>query len=182
MSSAQDQSVPSAGGGDAGSQRTQQAQQAQQAQQGQQQGQQRIPRPTQHYEDDRYEEPSGAVMSGTVLARVRPIVSGLANFFEGLAAISHNAFYVSQPNYAYDYSVNGWGWIHFGFGIAGVLAGFCLFMDMMWACVVGVILAASSAIINLLYIPYTPFWSLIVMAIDVFVIGGLLAPRRRPGW
>ena len=40
-------------------------------------------------------------------------------------------------------------------------------------------LASFSAIANFLYIPYYPVWSVIVIALDVFVIWALLTPRHR---
>jgi hypothetical protein len=60
------------------------------------------------------------------------------------------------------------------------VAGLCLLLDMTWARVAGVFLASLSAIANFLYIPYFPVWSIIVIALDVFVIWALLMPRRHP--
>jgi hypothetical protein len=60
------------------------------------------------------------------------------------------------------------------------IAGVCLLADMTWARVTGVALASVSAIANFLYIPYFPVWSIIVIALDVFVIWALLMPRRHP--
>ena len=122
---------------------------------------------------------SVATMGFTVLAAVIMLLSGLASFFEGLAAIVKGNFFVTLPNYAYNVSVSGWGWIHLIMGIVVFLAGACLFMDMLWARIVGVTLASFSLIMNLLYIPYFPVWSIIVIALDLFVIWALLAPRRQ---
>jgi hypothetical protein len=36
-----------------------------------------------------------------------------------------------------------------------------------------------SAVANFLYIPYFPVWSVVVIAIDIFVIWALLSPLRR---
>ena len=35
-----------------------------------------------------------------------------------------------------------------------------------------------SAIVNFLYIPYLPVWSIVLIAIDVAIIWALLTPRR----
>jgi len=122
---------------------------------------------------------SGATMGFTVLAAVVMLLSGLSSFFEGLAALIRGNFFVTLPNYAYNVSVTGWGWMHLILGIVVFLAGACLFMDMLWARVVGVALASVSLIFNLLYIPYFPVWSIIVIALDLFVIWALLAPRHQ---
>ena len=52
-------------------------------------------------------------------------------------------------------------------------------MDKTWARAVGVGLASLSLLLNLVYIPYFPAWSIVVIAIDAFIIWALLTPRRR---
>ena len=100
------------------------------------------------------------------------------SFLEGLAAVIKQQYFIVLPNYAFNISVTGWGWIHLTLGLVVAAAGLCLFMDMTWARVTGVVLASFSAIANFLYIPYYPVWSVIVIALDVFVIWALLVPRR----
>jgi hypothetical protein len=46
---------------------------------------------------------------------------------------------------------------------------------------VGVCVVAVSLIVNFLYIPYLPVWSIAVIAIDMAVIWALLTPRNRTG-
>jgi hypothetical protein len=48
----------------------------------------------------------------------------------------------------------------------------------VWARAVGIVLAALSAIANFLFIPYYPFWSLLMVALDVFVIWALARHGR----
>jgi hypothetical protein len=43
---------------------------------------------------------------------------------------------------------------------------------------VGIIMASVSAIANFLFIPFYPIWSLLIIAIDVFVIWALAAHGR----
>jgi hypothetical protein len=139
-----------------------------------------VPRPR-TYDDTRAAEPrpAGAVLGLTITASVLMMVSGLWNFLEGLAAIIRGSFFVVLPNYVYNVSVTGWGWIHLIVGAAVFIAGAFLFMDKMWARVVGVVLACISAVFNFLYIPYQPVWSVIVIALDIFIVWALLAPRTR---
>jgi hypothetical protein len=42
----------------------------------------------------------------------------------------------------------------------------------------GVAIVAVSAIVNFLYIPYQPVWSIALIAIDGLIIWALLTPRR----
>jgi hypothetical protein len=44
--------------------------------------------------------------------------------------------------------------------------------------VVGIILAVLSAIANFLFIPYYPVWSLLIIAVDVFIIWALAVHGR----
>jgi hypothetical protein len=124
-------------------------------------------------------ELSGAALGFTALAAVLLIMSGIWNFLEGLAALIKGSFFVVLPNYAYNISVTGWGWFHLILGLVVLAAGVGLFLDRAWARAVGVGVASISAVINFLYIPYQPVWSIVVLAIDVAVIWALLAPRRR---
>ena len=52
-------------------------------------------------------------------------------------------------------------------------AGLGLFAGQMWARVVGVILACVSILLNFAFIAAYPFWSVIIIAMDVFVIMAL---------
>jgi hypothetical protein len=144
-----------------------------------------VPRPAPDYDDSvdyaraRRSEPSGAALGFTALAAILMMLSGGANILEGIAAVVRGSFFVALPNYAYNVSVSGWGWTHLIVGIVVFVAGACLFLDMLWARVTGVVLASLSLLLNLVYIPYFPVWSIIVIAIDAFVIWALLTPRRR---
>ena len=60
-------------------------------------------------------------------------------------------------------------------------AGVCLLLGMMWARVVGVVLAVISGLANFLFLPYYPLWSIIVIALDAIIIWALVTggSRRR---
>jgi hypothetical protein len=139
-----------------------------------------VPRQAQRYEaGDVSAEPSGAAMGLTLAAAVLLMMSGIWNILEGIAAIVRGSFFVVLPNYAYNLSVHGWGWFHLILGIVVTVAGVGLFLDKVWARAIGVTVAAVSAMVNFLYIPYLPVWSIVLIAIDVAVIWALLTPRRR---
>jgi hypothetical protein len=58
------------------------------------------------------------------------------------------------------------------------VAGFFVFSGAAWARAIGIVLAGVSAIANFLFIPYYPFWSLLMIALDIFVIWALAVHRR----
>jgi hypothetical protein len=151
-----------------------------QAQGGQQsqEAHQYVPRQSSGYEAPAAGRPRGMVMGFTILAAVMMMLSGIWNFLEGLAAIIKGSFFIVLPNYTYNLSVTGWGWIHLILGAVVFAAGAALLTDKLWARITGVVLVSVSAIFNFLYIPYAPVWSIALIAIDAFVIWALLTPRR----
>jgi hypothetical protein len=136
------------------------------------------PQASRYYVSAADAEPSGTALGFTLAAAVLMTMSGIWNILEGLAAIIRGSFFVVLPNYAYNISVHGWGWFHFILGIVVLAAGVGLFTDKPWARALGVVIAAISAVVNFLYIPYLPVWSIVVIAIDIAIIWALLTPRR----
>jgi hypothetical protein len=117
---------------------------------------------------------AGVAQTGfTVLAATLMMLGGLLGFFEGLVAIIRQSFYVTLPNYTFQFNVHGWGWIHLVLGIVVFAAGACVLLGQTWAKAVGIVLAVFSAIANFLFIPYYPVWAIVIIAIDVFVIWAL---------
>jgi hypothetical protein len=53
-----------------------------------------------------------------------------------------------------------------------------VFSGAVWARAVGIALAALSAIANFLFIPRYPFWSLLMVALDIFLIWALAVHGR----
>ena len=51
-----------------------------------------------------------------------------------------------------------------------------LFSGHTWARVTAIVLVIISAIENFFFIPYYPFWSILVIALDVWVIWALTRP------
>ena len=119
------------------------------------------------------EEPPGWAMGFIVFAAVMMMMTGVFQALAGLVAIFENEFYVATRNYLFQFDATSWGWIHLIVGVIVALAGFALLSGATWARVVGITLAALSAIANFLFIPYYPFWSLLIIALDVFVIWAL---------
>jgi hypothetical protein len=138
-----------------------------------------VPRPASGHDDTMSTRRNGFATGLTALAGVMLMLSGLWTFLSGLAAIIRSTFFVVIPSYAFNMSVGAWGWWHLILGIVVFAAGLGLFTDRTWARVVGVVLAAFSAVWNFIYLPYTPVWSIVVIALDVFVIWALMSPRRQ---
>ena len=113
-----------------------------------------------------------------LFAAVMLIIIGVFHAFNGLSAILEDAFFVVTPNYLFSIDVTTWGWLHLILGIIVLLAGVYLLRGSLWAVLVGIVVAGVSAILNFLSIPYYPFWSLLIIALDVVVIWALATHGR----
>ena len=120
--------------------------------------------------------PSGWVIGGVTFASTIMILVGIFQAFAGLAAIIDDGFYVITQNYAFDLDTTAYGWIHLILGIVIVCAGFALWARKVWAATVAIFLAMLSAIANFFFIPYYPFWSILMIALAVWVIWALTRP------
>jgi len=107
---------------------------------------------------------------GVMFAATLMIVGGIMQVFQGLAAIVNDEFFVTLPNYVVTADVSTWGWIHLIFGILIVIAGMSLYSGSRAAAMFALVLAVLSSIANFGFIPYYPFWALLLIALDVFVI------------
>lgn len=116
---------------------------------------------------------------GALFAGVLLVVAGLLQSFQGLAAVMKGSFFVTPQDYFIVTSVSTWGWIHMGIGMLVMITGLAVLSGAGWARVVGIILACASIVSNFLYIPYYPLWSIVVIAIGLWVIHSLAVYKPR---
>ena len=121
-------------------------------------------------------ELSGWAVGGITFAGVMMILIGTFEMIAGLVAIFDDDFYVVTQNYTFDVDTTAWGWIHLLLGILILLSGIYLFAGRAWAAVTAIVLAVLSAIANFFFIPYYPFWSLLMIAMSIWVIWSLTRP------
>ena len=121
---------------------------------------------------------SGWAVGGILFAGLMMIVVGIWQALEGLIAIFENEFYVATRNYLFQFDATTWGWIHLLLGLVVAVAGYGLLSGRTWARVVAITVAVLSAIANFLWLPYYPFWSLLIIAVDIFVIWAVVAHGR----
>lgn len=119
---------------------------------------------------------SGWAVGGITFAGTMLILIGMFQAIEGIAAIANDGIFVSTSNYTFNLDTTAWGWIHLLLGIVMVIAGWSIFAGKTWAAVVALTLAMLSAVANFFFIPYYPFWSLLVIALSIWVIWALTRP------
>jgi hypothetical protein len=118
---------------------------------------------------------SGWTVGFAVFAGVMLMMIGVFHALAGLAAIIDDEFFVVSRNYAFEFDTTAWGWLHLIFGLIVVFAGYRIFSGVTWARIVGITVAAISAVGNFFWIPYQPVWAMLIIALDVLVIAALCA-------
>jgi hypothetical protein len=121
----------------------------------------------------RRSEPSGWATGAITFAAALLLLIGSFQIIGGLAGIIDDDFYVVTRNYAFNLDTTAWGWIHLLIGILLVGTAWGLSQAQTWARVTAIVLTILSAIANFLFIPYYPFWSILVIALDVWIIWAL---------
>ena len=119
---------------------------------------------------------SGWAVGGIAFAGTVMVMIGTFQVLEGLVALFNDEFFVVTRNYTFDLDVTAWGWIHLILGIVVLATGFGLFARSTWAGVTAIMICALSAISNFFFIPYYPLWSIIMIALDCWVIWALTRP------
>jgi len=114
---------------------------------------------------------AGITFAGSILTLV-----GVFQIVMGLTAIFDDDFFVVAQNYTFEVDTTAWGWLHLMLGVLLVVTGFGLFSRSAWAGVAAIVLAMLSALLNFFFIPYYPFWSILVIALNVWVIWSLTRP------
>ena len=122
------------------------------------------------------QDPSAWEISGVLFAASMLILVGCFQVIAGLVAIFDDDFYVVARNYTFNLDTSAWGWLHLLLGLLLLLTAFGLFTRRSWASITAIGLAIISAIANFFFIPYYPFWSILVIALDVWVIWALTRP------
>ena len=118
---------------------------------------------------------SSAWAAGLILfAAVFMVVGGSFHAIQGLAALINDDFFVAVQGYAYDVDVTTWGWLHLTVGIIVALTGLTLLSGAIWARIIALFIVVVSAIINFIYIPYQPLWSIVLLVVDGAIIWALL--------
>jgi hypothetical protein len=120
-------------------------------------------------------ETSGWAVGLILFAAIMMIMVGVFQALQGLIAIFENEFYAATRNYIFKFDATTWGWIHLILGLVVAFAGWGLLSGRTWARVLAITLAVLSAIANFLFVPYYPFWSLLLITLDVLVIWALAA-------
>jgi hypothetical protein len=113
-----------------------------------------------------------------LFAAILLLVIGCFNLIYGIAAVAQSHVFTAHAHYVFG-DLRSWGWITLILGClqllaaAGVLAGN---QAARWFAVAVIVL---NAIDQMFFIPAYPFWSLLIIAMDVIALYGLCAYASR---
>ncbi|MFD6396834.1 hypothetical protein [Nocardia sp. NPDC060249] len=106
----------------------------------------------------------------TLLAATALVIAGTLSILRGIAGIIEDEVFLVPGDYVYQLDVSAWGWIHLVLGVLLVAVALGMMVTATWARIVAYCLAALSIIANFLSLPYYPWWSVILIVIDLVVI------------
>jgi hypothetical protein len=130
---------------------------------------------------ERYDRGRDDTGEGWVLfAGVMLMILATLNVIDGIAAVSDSTFFTENAKFVIS-NLNTWGWILIVFGVAQGLVALGVWARIGGVRWIGVAIAAGNAVLQLLFIPAYPFWSLCLFTLDILVIYGLIAHGKRAG-
>jgi hypothetical protein len=114
---------------------------------------------------------------GTAFAGALMTVSGVFTIIEGISAIAKDDVYAHLGSYTFKFDLTAWGWIHLVLGVLLLIVGIGVLRGAEWGRVAGIVLACLSIVFHFMWLPYQPLWSLIAIAVAVFVVWALCTDR-----
>ena len=106
------------------------------------------------------------------------VIGGVWHALTGIAALLHDEVYIKAPEYTYSFDLTGWGWTYL-YDVSSPPAPVSRFSKArcghVWKDPTG---RRPSMIVNFMFLPHYPLWSLVIIAVDVGVIWALATYRR----
>jgi hypothetical protein len=111
-------------------------------------------------------------------ASVLLVIVGCFNLIYGIAAVANSHVFTANAHYVFG-SLRTWGWVTLIIGVLQLLAAAGVLAGNQAARWFGVVVLGLSAIDQMFFIPAYPFWSLMIIAVDVVALYGLCAYGSR---
>ena len=105
-------------------------------------------------------------------------VVGFFNVIDGIAAIANSHVFIANAHYVFG-DLRAWGWVALILGVLQLLAALGILVGNQIARWFAVIAIGLNAIAQMFFIPAYPFWSLMIIAVDVVALWGLCAYGNR---
>ena len=113
-----------------------------------------------------------------VFAAALLVTVGIFNLIDGIAAIARSHIFIANAHYVIG-DLRAWGWVALILGALQVLAAIGILAGNQVARWFAVVVVGLNAIAQMFFIPAYPFWSLMIIAVDVVALWGLCAYGSR---
>jgi hypothetical protein len=107
-----------------------------------------------------------------VFAAVLLGMLGIFNIIDGIAAIARSHIFIANAHYVIG-DLRAWGWVALILGVAQALASIGVLAGNQVARWFGVAVIGLNLINQMFFLPGYPFWSLMIIAVDVVALWGL---------
>jgi len=109
-----------------------------------------------------------------VFAAVLMVMAGIFGMINGVIALTKDEVYLVTEDRVVLFDFTEWGWIHLILGAIVFFAGLAVTTGVLWARLIGVLLAVIFVISQIAFIEAYPFWTLFTMGLGIAVIFALL--------
>jgi hypothetical protein len=106
------------------------------------------------------------------------VTVGFFNLIDGIAAIANSHIFIANAHYVVG-DLRVWGWIALILGTLQIIAAIAVLAGSQAARWFAVVVIGLNAIGQMFFIPAYPFWSLLIIAVDVVALWGLCAYGSR---
>jgi hypothetical protein len=113
-----------------------------------------------------------------IFASVLVLMVGFFNLLDGIAAIANSHIYVANAHYVVG-DLRAWGWLMTVLGGLQLVVGAGVMVGSQLARWCAVAVVGVNALGQMFFIPAYPFWSLMIIAVDVVALWGLCAYGSR---
>jgi hypothetical protein len=106
------------------------------------------------------------------------VTVGFFNLIDGIAAIANSHVFIANAHYVVG-DLRLWGWIVLILGTLQIIAAIAVLAGSQAARRFAVVVIGLNAIGQMFFIPAYPFWSLLIIAVDIVALWGLCAYGSR---
>jgi hypothetical protein len=129
--------------------------------------------------DDAYEFDEEKGFGWLLFAATMLGLAGVLSIIDGIAGISRSHVYAANAHYVFS-DLRTWGWITLLVGVLLIIAAMGVFSGSGFARWFGIFAASLNLIAHFGASPGYPFWSLIVITLDILVIYALAVYGGKP--
>ncbi|MGW5386712.1 DUF7144 family membrane protein [Nocardia sp. NPDC003963] len=119
----------------------------------------------------------GVAAGTSIAAAILLLTVGVLSVLEGISAVAEDELFVVGIDYVYRFDVTTWGWIHIAIGAVLIISALGLLTGTSWGRGLAIGIAALSILANFLWLPYYPWWSILIIALNIVVIWAIATWR-----